>query len=167
MCPDSADNNDSQEESRYYARDTVKDDHCHCSRWRFAQDVVCITATTATIDSIFVHMYRGWWKWRIILLQSSRQCFGLVGAEHSVHVCKAEVIGGAEIAACGVYAIEYNCIGFVVHSKVNRPLRTNPACIITGFAADKGNVSWLKALNRSRVRQDERSLRLDLLLNSQ
>ena len=112
-------------------------------------------------------MYGCYWIWRIIFLQYSHQNCGLVGAKHSVHVCEAEVIRGAESAACGVYAVEHNCIGFVVHSKVNSPLRTNPACIITGFAADKGNVSWLKALNGSRIRQNKRSLQIELLLDSQ
>ena len=122
MCPDSADNNDGQEEGCYYARDTVKNDHCHCGRGRFAQDVVRITATVAAINGVLVHMYRGCWIWRIILLQSSHDHFGRVGTKHSVHVCKTEVIRGAEIAACGVNAVEHNCIGFIVHRKVDGSL---------------------------------------------
>ena len=167
MCPDSADNNDGQEEGCYYACDTVKDDHCHCGRWRFAQDVVVITATAAAINGILVHMYRGCWKWRIILLQSSHHCFGRVGAEHSVDVCKAEIICGAETAACGVYAVEHNCIGFIVHGKVDSPLRTDFRCIIAGFTTDERNVPGFKALNRPCIRQDEWSLRINCLFDSQ
>ena len=167
MCPDSANDNDGQEQGCYYARDTVKDDHCHCSCWRFAQDVVRITATAAAIDGILVHMYRGCWIWRIILLQSSHHRFGRVGTEHSVDVCKAEVICGAEAAACGIYAVEHNCIGFIVHRKVDSSLRTNISCIIAGFTADESNVPGFKALDRFCSRQDEWSLRHDCLLDSQ
>ena len=116
MCPDSANDDNGEEKRCYNACYTVENDHGYCSSWRLSEDIaVIVIAATASIDGILIHVYGSGWEWRIILLQSSHHCLGLISAKHGVDVCKGEAIGGAERARCGVDAVEHNCVRFVVH----------------------------------------------------